>query len=102
MSKPSTLFISQGNSSFPQPGAEFFCVSGKKAQFDDTFPKIHFDISIAIYALALYVLKENIIGFIYQMFLPRLGCRVLELLLLMQYFSKAVLEVLGTAESVGV
>ena len=82
MSKPSTLFISQWKPSFPHLVAEIFVFL--EAQLDDTFPKIHFDISISIYALALQICKENIKGFIYQKLLPRVGCQDLELFLLIQ------------------
>lgn len=71
---------------FPSLGQSFLCVFGNKAQLDDTLPKIHFDISIAMAnnALALQVHEENINTFIYQQLLPRMGCQGLELLLLFQ------------------
>ena len=63
--------------------AEFFVfLEGKLSLM--TLPKIHFDISISIYALALQVRKENIKVFIYQKLLRRVGCQGLELFLLIQ------------------
>ena len=83
MSKPSTLFISRWKSSFPHLVAEFFVFLEVKLSLM-TLPKIHFDISISIYALALQVHKENIKVFIYQKLLPRVGFQGLELFLLIQ------------------
>lgn len=71
---------------FPSLGQIFLCVLGNKAWFDDSLPKIYFDLSIAMAnnALALQVCTENINMIIYQKLLPRMGCQGLEVLLLFQ------------------
>lgn len=85
------LCLFQNESHLPSPPtpapAELFCALGNRAQFDDTLPKIHFDLSIATAnnALALQVHEGNIV-FIYQKLPPRRGCQGLQPLLFIQYF----------------
>lgn len=56
-------------------GAGFFCVFGNKARFDDSLPKIYFDISISVAnnGWALHVCEESIDTTIHQKFPPKTG-----------------------------